>query len=184
MVLLTSRPWYVSDVAEMGNAAFGILALSAPGAPQAKTARARSASRRLLVKFRRRRPTRARAIGAKPYRVRSVVVLWVSTNGSARYRAPASSARSRCTRRQVAAAHETSRIGRKHHGDDVASPRLLDVQVSRAPHCSRTDRHGISRCHEQQQCCSRQLQGLTVLTMLTVKVYHSDAASAADGVQC
>ena len=104
--------------------------------------------------------------------------------GETKQGAPASSARSRCTRRQVATAHETSRIGRKHHRGDVASPRLLDVQVSRAPHCSRTDRHGISRCHEQQQCCSRQLQGLTVLTMLTVKVYHSDAASAADGVQC
>ena len=169
MFRLTSRPWYLSDVALTAHVFFGIVALPAPGAPNADRYRARNASTRLLVKFRRRRPTRAPEKATKPYRVRSVVVLWVSTNGSARYRAPASSARSRCTRRQVAAAHETSRIGRKHHGDDVSSPRLLDVQVSRAPHCSRTDRHGISRCHEQQQCCSRQLQGLTV-TVLTVKV--------------
>ena len=169
MFRLTSRPWYLSDVALTAHVFFGIVALPAPGAPNAERYCARNASTRLLVKFRRRRCTRAAGIGGKPYRVRSVVVLWVSTNGSARYRAPASSAaaRSRCTRRQAATAHETSRIGRKHHGDDVASPRLLDVQVSRAPHCSRTDRHGISRCHEQQQCCSRQLQGLTVMTVLT-----------------
>ena len=172
MFRLTSRPWYLSDVALTAHVFFGIVALPAPGAPQAKTSTMRNASTRLLVKFRRRRPTRAAGIGGKPWALRGVVIRWVSTTGSARYRAPASSAaaRSRCTRRQVATAHETSRIGGKHTIDDVASPRLLDVQVSRAPHCSRTDRHGISRCHEQQQCCSRQLQGLTVLTVLTVKV--------------
>ena len=67
MFRLTSRPWYLSDVALTAHVFFGIVALPAPGAPQAKHYRARNASTRLLVKFRRRRPTTARAIGRKPF---------------------------------------------------------------------------------------------------------------------